>query len=264
MVRFIAVSSIVAYGLNTFTLCAQIKTGNTARVSLRFAWLAAALHTLYIGLLCQQNNGFSFGLSSVASLNILGVTLVLLLAALAKPVEKLGLLLFPFAAIILGFDVSLHGSLHLLPVHTGAMGVHILSSLLAFSLLTLAAMQAILLSIQNTQLKRHPPTRFIRLLPSLQTMETFLFQMICAGVFVLTIALTTGFLFLHDLFAQHLAHKTILSMLAWAIFCAILIGRKRYGWRGRVAVSWTLAGFSLLLLGYFGSKFVLEMILMRV
>ena len=263
MVRFIAVSSIVPYALNTFTLGTQIKTGNTARVSLRFAWLAAALHTLYIGLLCQQNNGFSFGLSSVASLNILGVTLVLLITALTKPVEKLGLLLFPLAALILGLDVSLHASLHMLPVHTSAMGVHIFSPLLAFSLLTLAAMQAVLLSIQNTQLKRHPPTRFIRLLPSLQTMETFLFQMISTGVFVLTIALTTGFLFLHDLFAQHLAHKTILSMLAWAIFCAILIGRARYGWRGRVAVNWTLAGFSLLLLGYFGSKFVLEMILMR-
>ena len=104
MVRFIAVSSIVAYGLNTFTLGTQIKTGNTARVSLRFAWLAAALHTLYIGLLCQQNNGFSFGLSSVASLNILGVTLVLLITALTKPVEKLGLLLFPLAAIILGLE----------------------------------------------------------------------------------------------------------------------------------------------------------------
>ena len=127
MVRFIAVGSIVAYALNTFILGAQIKTGNTARVSLFFGWIAAALHTLYIGLLCQQNNGFSFGLSSVASLNILGVIVVLLLTALTKPVEKLGLLLFPFAAVILGLDVSLHGSLHLLPVHTGAMGVHILA-----------------------------------------------------------------------------------------------------------------------------------------
>jgi ABC-type uncharacterized transport system permease subunit len=55
-----------------------------------------------------------------------------------------------------------------------------------------------------------------------------------------------------------------LSLLAWVIFCAILIGRQRYGWRGRIAVNWILAGFLFLLLGYFGSKFVLELILMRV
>jgi ABC-type uncharacterized transport system permease subunit len=94
-------------------------------------------------------------------------------------------------------------------------------------------------------------------------METLLFQMITAGVFVLSASLGTGFLFLHDLFAQHLVHKTVLSLLAWVIFCAILIGRQRYGWRGRVAVNWILAGFIFLLLGYFGSKFVLELVLAR-
>ncbi|MFI3180951.1 MAG: cytochrome c biogenesis protein CcsA, partial [Methylococcales bacterium] len=54
-----------------------------------------------------------------------------------------------------------------------------------------------------------------------------------------------------------------LSLLAWVIFCAILIGRQRYGWRGRVAVNWILVGFLFLLLSYFGSKFVLELILVR-
>ena len=180
-----------------------------------------------------------------------------------KPVEKLGFALFPLAAIFLGLDAVIMPSPRLLPVHTGAMAVHILTSVLAFSLLSVAALQAILLTIQNNQLKRHPPSRFILLLPSLQTMETLLFQMITAGVVVLTVSLGTGFLFLHNLFAQHLAHKTVLSLLAWGIFCAILMGRQRYGWRGRMAVNWILAGFVLLLLGYFGSKFVLELILVK-
>ena len=264
MVKFIAVSSMLAYGISTGWLVLQLRERVQSRKSLLVAWLAAGLHTIYIGLLCQQQNGFSFGVLSVASLSMLGVVLVLLLTALTKPVEKLGLVLFPLAAIILGLDVIIDPSPHLLPVHTGAMAVHILTSILAFSLLTVAALQAILLAIQNNQLKRHPPTRFILLLPSLQTMETLLFQMITAGVLVLTVSLGTGFLFLHDLFAQHLAHKTVLSLLAWGIFCAILIGRQRYGWRGRVAANWILAGFLLLLLGYFGSKFVLELILTKV
>ena len=264
MVKFIAISAMLAYGINTGWLVWQLREQTQSQKSLQFAWLAAALHTLYIGLLCQQQNGFSFGVLSVASLTILSVVLVLLLTALTKPVEKLGVILFPFAAIMLGLDVIIDPSPHLLPVHTGAMAVHILTSVLAFSLLMVAALQAILLTIQNTQLKRHPPSRFVLLLPSLQTMETLLFQMITAGVLLLTVSLGTGFLFLHDLFAQHLVHKTVLSLLAWAIFCGILIGRQRYGWRGRVAVNWILAGFVLLLLGYFGSKFVLELILIKV
>ncbi len=264
MVIFIAISSMIAYSINTGWLVLQLREHVHSRKSLLFAWLAAGLHTLYIGLLCQHQNGFSFDVLSVASLNILSVVFVLLLTALTKPVEKLGLVLFPLAAIILGLDAIIDPLPHLLPVHTGAMAVHILTSVLAFSLLAVAALQAILLAIQNNQLKQHPPTRFILLLPSLQTMETLLFQMITAGVLMLTVSLGTGFLFLHDLFAQHLAHKTVLSLFAWGIFCAILIGRRRYGWRGRVAVNWILAGFLLLLLAYFGSKFVLELILTKV
>jgi ABC-type uncharacterized transport system permease subunit len=261
MIKIIAIGSILAYGINTSLLVWQWRAQVKSRFPMVFAWLAAALHTLYIGLLCQQNNGFSFSVSSVASLNVLGVVLVLLLTALSKPVEKLGIVLFPLAAILLGLDVSFAMTPRLLSVHTGAMAVHILTSVLAFSLLTVAAMQALLLVAQHNQLKKHPPTRFILLLPPLQTMETLLFQMITAGVFMLSVSLGTGFLFLHDLFAQHLVHKTVLSLLAWSIFCAILIGRQRYGWRGCVAVNWILAGFVLLLLGYFGSKFVLELIL---
>ena len=263
MMKLIAISSMLAYSINTGYLALKLKTPTKKNTSLLVAWLAVALHTLYIGLLCEQQNGFSFSVLSVASLNVLGVVLVLLLTALTKPIEKLGLIVFPLAAIILGLDAIINPIPRLLPVHNGAMGIHILTSILAFSLLTVAAIQAILLTIQNKQLKQHPPTRFILLLPSLQSMETLLFQMITAGVLVLSVSLGTGFLFLHNLFAQHLVHKTVLSLLAWVIFCAILIGRQRYGWRGRVAVNWILAGFIFLLLGYFGSKFVLELILAR-
>ncbi|MEY3785905.1 MAG: hypothetical protein RLZ75_110, partial [Pseudomonadota bacterium] len=72
-----------------------------------------------------------------------------------------------------------------------------------------------------------------------------------------------GFIFIENLFAQHLVHKTVLSILAWIIFTGLLIGRSRYGWRGQTAIQWTLIGFILLLLAYFGSKLVLELILHR-
>lgn len=65
------------------------------------------------------------------------------------------------------------------------------------------------------------------------------------------------------MFAQHLVHKTVLSTLAWLMFGGLLIGRLRYGWRGKTAIVWTLSGFAVLILAYFGSKIVLELILHR-
>ncbi|MCB1717000.1 MAG: cytochrome c biogenesis protein CcsA, partial [Candidatus Competibacteraceae bacterium] len=72
-----------------------------------------------------------------------------------------------------------------------------------------------------------------------------------------------GFLFFVDIFAQHLVHKTILSIIAWLLFGILLWGHRRYGWRGPIAVRWTLGGFIVLMLAYFGSKLVLELILQR-
>ena len=104
---------------------------------------------------------------------------------------------------------------------------------------------------------------FQRYLPSLQFMESFLFQLIGVGFALLTLSLTSGWLFVDDIFAQRLAHKTLLSIFAWIIFGTLLLGRAFAGWRGRTAVRLTLVGFSLLTLAYFGSKMVLEIILAR-
>jgi len=90
-----------------------------------------------------------------------------------------------------------------------------------------------------------------------------LFEMIGAGFALLTLALLSGFAFLEDMFAQHLVHKTVLSTLAWLMFGGLLLGRFRYGWRGKTAIIWTLSGFATLILAYFGSKMVLEIMLRR-
>ena len=146
---------------------------------------------------------------------------------------------------------------------SAGMEVHILTSILAYSLLNIAAVQAILLAIQDWQLHDHRSGRFIRSLPPLQTMESLLFQMIGAGLVLLTISLISGVMYIHDLFEQHLAHKTVLSVLAWIVFSVLLWGRYFHGWRGQTAIRWTLVGFVSLMLAYFGSKMVLEIILQR-
>jgi ABC-type uncharacterized transport system permease subunit len=103
----------------------------------------------------------------------------------------------------------------------------------------------------------------MRAFPPLTLLEGLLFRLIGAGFALLTLALLSGVVFVEDLFAQHLVHKTVLSLLAWATFGALLFGRLRHGWRGRRAVQLTLAAMTLLGLAFFGSKFVLELILER-
>ena len=79
----------------------------------------------------------------------------------------------------------------------------------------------------------------------------------------LTLTIASGVLFSEELFGRpaRFSHKTVFGVLSWLIFGALLGGRMIYGWRGRTAVRWTLAGFLTLVLAYIGSKFVLEVLL---
>jgi ABC-type uncharacterized transport system permease subunit len=129
--------------------------------------------------------------------------------------------------------------------------------------LSAAAVTAIVLVFLDRKLRTRRVTHLSTALPPLDALEKVMFQLIGSGFVILTLALLTGFVFVTDLRAQHLEHKTILSCIAWVLFGVLLIGRSRYGWRGRPAVLWTLSGFGFLILAYFGSKFVLEYLLGR-
>jgi len=188
------------------------------------------------------------------------ITGLYLMATFNKPVEVLGIFILPIsvAAIFIQF---LYPDAVESPNYSLTLEIHILLSLLAYGLLSIAVSQAIVLSIQNSFLKHKHPGGFIRSLPALQSMETLLFQIISIGFVSLSLALLSGIIFLEDIFAQHLVHKTILSIVAWGIFGTLLYGRWKFGWRGRKAINLTIGGFIFLMLAYFGSKFVIERIL---
>ena len=141
--------------------------------------------------------------------------------------------------------------------------IHVISSVLAFGLLTLAGVYAVLILAIDHSLKKHKLTNLVRKLPPLDKLENLLFQVIFTGFLLLTATLVTGLIYVDDLMAQHLAHKTVLSILAWVVFGTLLLGRWLKGWRGAIAIRLTLAGIGLLLLAYFGSKLVLEVLLDR-
>jgi ABC-type uncharacterized transport system permease subunit len=226
-------------------------------------WLAAALHGGSLLDMCDWAGNVNFSFAGTSSLAALSIVAVLLLASLGKPVDKLGIIVFPLAALLVLLKLALPGDAHILKTHSWKMDLHILSSMLAYSFLNIAALQAILVATQDWRLRNHQPGSLIRSLPPLQTMEKLLFQLIGAGFALLSVSLATGFLFVENLFAQHLVHKTVLSIVAWLVFAVVLGGRTWRGWRGPIAIRWTLGGFVSLMLAYFGSKMVLEWILNR-
>lgn len=239
-------------------------TGPQRMMALTMGWLAAASHALAIIGFHSAKNGLDFSFLGALSMVSLITVLIVLLAALFKPMDKLGLVVFPLAAVMLLLNLLVPEEARPVRNHSWPMAAHILSSVLAYGFLNIAAIQAGLLALQDWCLRRrHTGGLLVRSLPPLQTMESLLFQLIGAGFVLLTVSLVTGFLFLENMFAQHLAHKTVLSILAWIVFAVLLAGRIRYGWRGQVAIRWTLGGFISLMLAYFGSKMVLEWILNR-
>ncbi len=214
---------------------------------------------LYNGMISPL--GINLGFYNAIVLVSAFITLFILIAVWRYPVEILAIMLLPVAALTLLLNTNSDTG-HLLPQQSSkALIFHILTSIIAYSILALAALQAIFLSIQNKFLHAHQPGGIIKLMPPLRNMEVLLFEVIVVGFIALTISLGSGLAFLENMFAQHLVHKTILSILAWFVFLILLVGHWKLGWRGRTAIRWTLTGFVSLMLAYFGSKFVLEIVL---
>jgi ABC-type uncharacterized transport system permease subunit len=258
-----ATLAILAYLISAWMIFRPVAWDHKKRLPQSFAWIAVLLHLAYTIMTTYHAAGFNFSFFSTASLVALIVSLLLLIAMLGMPVENLGILLFPLTGLMLLIDLCFSEKQRILSFQDWQMNTHIMTSIISFALLNIAAVQAILLTVQNQQLKSHPPKRYIQSMPPLQSMEVLLFQMIAVGWLFLTISLGTGFFFMEDIFAQHLAHKTFFSLLAWLVFAVLLAGRKLYGWRGQTAVKWTLIAFLFLLLAYFGSRLVREVILHR-
>ncbi len=199
-----------------------------------------------------------------AALSLAGLGMAILTAIVGASgrMRALGVVVFPLAALML-LGYALYGHASKPEPLDWRLLLHAWLALLAYATLAIAALLAIFLWVQERALRRREFHHWLRALPPLTELETLLFRTIALGFVLLTATLLTGVLFVHDLLAQHLVHKTVLSVLSWLAFGALLIGRWRFGWRGATAVRWILAAMILLLLAFFGSKFVLELVLHR-
>lgn len=221
---------------------------------------AVIIHAFLAISSMRTAEGFNFGVLHIASVLFMVINILVCLSSLRKPLENIFLLLIP-----LTLTVMISSSLSTAVITKSALSIpiitHILLSVLAHSLLAIATLQALLLSYQYKKLKTRHPRGLIGILPPLQTMETLMFELVWAGFALLTLSILSGLIYLDNIFAQHLAHKTVFSILAWLIYATLLWGRHSIGWRGIIAIRWVLVGFAALMLAYFGSKIVLEVIL---
>ncbi|WP_041718012.1 cytochrome C assembly family protein [Alkalilimnicola ehrlichii MLHE-1] len=236
----------------------------TARVTgrglpLGLAAVAALLHAVVVWSAVWTPVGLNLGFFNALAVVSLFMVVGMLLATSRLPVCHLGVILLPISA----FSVLMACTPDCGTVVPREPGVdlHILTSMLGYSTLALAAIQALILAALDYRLRHRRMGGFVRRLPALNTMEQQLFGMLWLGFALLSVGLLTGLVFVDDLLAQHLVHKTTLSVVAWVVFGTLLVGRWRLGWRGQTAVRWTLGGFAALMLAYFGSKFVLELLL---
>lgn len=253
---FISVACYVAAALLLWR-----RPGNASPAERGLSLVAMLLHA---GLLWKQvlNGGaVTIGVNEAVSLFTLQSAVLLWLLSWREPLRALGVMLYPLAAFAAIWATAFPTPLNPEPIADWRVRWHILLSMLSAGLLTLAAVQSCALALQDRLLHRNERTRMMRGMPPLLTMERLLFQLIAIGFLTLSLTLLSGLWFIHDWFAQHLAHKTILSITAWALFGVLLWGRWRYGWRGRTAIRWALAGYLVLILAYFGSKLVLEQLL---
>jgi ABC-type uncharacterized transport system permease subunit len=222
--------------------------------------LAIILHgfTAYKSFI--NTSGYDLGIYPMLSLMSLSIGTIVLISSLQRSVDNLFIFVFPLAISTIILLIFLQGDYTPREDITGGISSHIALSIIAYSLLTIAAAQALLLSLGDNML-RHHQLAILRNLPPLETMEHLMFEMIWAGLVFLTLSIGSGFFFLADFSEPGLVHHTAITLAAWIVFMVLAWGRYQLGWRGAIAARWTLFGFVLLFLGYFGSKLVLEVIL---
>ena len=225
--------------------------------------IAAGLHAALLLTEMRLIGGLNADFFAALSLVSFVVVALLLISSIRLPLTEIFPIAFAGAALMLLLKLLIGPDPAPLAVDHKLLEIHVIASVLAYGVLSIAAINALFISLQHNILHRHLRSGLLDVLPPLTTMETLLFQLILAGWILLTVSLSSGFVFIDSVFAQHLAHKTALSILAWLIFGLLLFGRYRYGWRGMRVVRLCLIGMAVLVLAYFGSKAVLEILLDR-
>lgn len=239
------------------------KAGTSSSAALIIALLGLVGHcvvTQHALIQTGSINTLTLSLPGVSNLVVSVMLLVVAISSIKVKADSLLLLLLPLVLVnLLGLVTVPAGQSQPAPLD-GSQISHILLSISAYAALMTAALQSILIAVQERRL-RLLRSRLFGLLPPMEAMEALFVTILWLGLGLLTLSIITGTVFLQDMFDQRLVHHTVLTTLSWLVYAGFLAGHHIFGWRGVIAVRWNLAAFALLLLGYLGSKFVIEYLL---
>ncbi len=254
-----------------FTICFYALTLATSLISLRmgaaqrgqfnvYALFAVMTHCFFLYLVIDREDSQNLTLFNMMGLTNWLAMIILLANSFHRDTRLMVAIISSFALLSSIFGLTSEGqSLANLSGQWASL-LHIFSAITATGFLLLAAVQAVLLAYADHRLRSHP-MQMPGFMPPLQSLESFLFQLLLAGFCLMSGALIIAIFFLQDSFTNQPLHKSILSTLAWLTYGVLIVGHIWKGWRGKTAAKWTLIGFALLSLGYFGSKLVIELIL---
>ncbi|MEM9102790.1 MAG: cytochrome c biogenesis protein CcsA [Pseudomonadota bacterium] len=259
---FASILSAFSYVLLSYLLYSSVfKSRSYPKMAIYgSAGIGLLFHALSLYHLFFTPTGQNFALFNVVALVSFICIVLLTVSHIKNDASALLFIVVPIGVISL-FSAQLVSSNQ--PIHSHILGwplVHIITAVTAYSLFSLAALQAVLMNVLDNRLRKNP-SHISPLLPPVQTMDNFLFQLISTGFILLTVALTSASIYSIELIKSQPLHKLVLSIGSWLVFLALLVGRHRFGWRGKTAVRWTLWGVSLLVLGYLGSKLALEFLI---
>ena len=235
-----------------------------------------AIITGIIGVLAHANilfidiskqSGLYLSLPNIVSLIGLQLAIIAIISSLNR--EMCGfaagiLIISSLTALFLIWIISTVGDIQPeIKTLTWQIKTHVLSSLFAYGLLCAGAIIALFALVQDTRLRKKKISSLNSLFAPLETTEKILFNTASAGSVLLFISIFSGLVFIENLFSQHLAHKTVLSVTALIMFSILVYGRSFFGWRGRSAIYLYLSAFIMLAISYFGTRFILENLLGR-
>lgn len=246
---------LIAAGMHAFRLAKGSRGGQFWLQS--WIFLPLLTHAVLLHHWIDTPIGQNLSLANDASMISWLASFLLWISAWRNPVTSLYVVVLPIAALSTLLAVA-YPSAHIVATAANPIGLaHILLSILAAGIMTLAAIQALLLVIQDWLLRRHQGTNWLSWLPSLEVMEKLLFKIIELGFIILTLILITSITFFQNIFVQPLLTKLLLTGLVWLCFMTLLLGRYYGGWRGRKAIHLTLISVIFLLLIYFGSEIII-------
>lgn len=253
------VIAIFAYLTAFFSSIHHTRQQSSRHSLLFFVSVIVALfcHAFLLHHWIDTHLGQNLNIANVLSMACWLLILLLVLMAFFRRVSQLLMLALPLALLSLIYAVL---NAHLIIFQANTLGklFHMLCGMLTVSVLSLAALQALLLLVKEYRLKHKAAGTVIHYLPPLDEMESSLFQIIFLGFFLLTLMLVTSvFLFYPSVFHRvFLLSLFIITALAWLIFALLLLGRYYFGWRGKLAIYLTISGVWLVVFVYLAVLFI--------